>query len=350
MDSISCLKIKLPGNTNSISTFLVQLLEKINNLKTFAILASNTPETLESMVLPVINVFPKLEALEKLVCAGPQLTIAPVLPTSLTYLCICEKILFPLTMIPFDETLSNIVQLNLLFTTERSLRHFERPLLFKLNHIKTFKAKGLVTENLPFITTFVSVNKSLTTLFLSLSFRDCDQLENLLKNMARIECFNLNFVDLPTTATSNSQPLSDFNLSRMLEWAFAYLKSLRVFLFNSPRLFLELSDLVQYLIYQYIFTTKHLDKIYVYDTGDIETFGDLMVMFFSTNRLSYSKWLPPGVELSDFCTVENLAPNNCKSGEGLFTYSYLRLTIDVLVMKKLYVDQLSLESSDMPPE
>lgn len=183
-----------------------------------------------NMLLPVINSFSKLESLEKLTYLGPQLTTSLLSTTFLTFLSITNRILFPLTMVSFGKWLSNLVQLDI-FSTQRSLRYLEHPILFKLDHIKSFMTKSLVTENLPFITTLVSVNKSLTTLCLSLSYKDCDQLQNHLQSMTHIECFDLKLRDFSLTAKSSLKRFDNFYLSSIFQQVFSHLTSLRVYIF-----------------------------------------------------------------------------------------------------------------------
>lgn len=128
LDRINDIKIEISVFTRSIPTFLIQMLRKMKDLKNFFIIVPYTRETSRKLVLPVVTAFAKLESLEKLEYVGPQLTTAPVLPTSLTYLSISDEFLFPLTVVLFDKWLSNIVQLDIFFTTQGSLRYLKRPL------------------------------------------------------------------------------------------------------------------------------------------------------------------------------------------------------------------------------
>lgn len=343
LDNVSFLQVKLAANTASIPNPLLRLLQnmkKLESLMIVVVVEQTQNNYTENAVASLMNTIRPLSCLEKLTYVGPRLSLVPNLPNSVKYLIIDGDLLFPASMPSFDELLANVVQLDLSFATNQSQEYIGHPRLVKLKNIKSFTARGMVAENMAFIKMFVDVNKSITTLSITLLYKSSAKLQTLLPEMGHIECFNINFTGLSETVSSNPGDSSMFNVDRLLEFIFAHLTSLRVLLFNTLPFSISLHSLVKYLIYQYIYSTKHLDRIYIFGTGQIETFGDTRAIFFRESEPFHCDYLPENVNLSEFCKVESLAPNTSNYGGSFYDYSCLRLCLDVFTMKKLFVSRL----------
>lgn len=343
LDNISFLQVKLAANTASIPNPLLRLLQnmkKLESLMIVVVVEQTQNNYTENAVASLMDTIRPLSCLEKLTYVEPRLSLVPHLPSSIKYLIVDGDFLFPASMPSFDELLGNVVQLDLSFATNQSQEYNGHPRLVKLKNIKSFTARGIVAENMAFIKMFVDVNKSITTLSITLLYKSSAELQTLLPEMGHIKCFNINFMGLSETVSSNPGDSLMFNVDRLLESIFAHLTLLRVLLFNTLPFSISLRSLVKYLIYQYIYSTKHLDRIYIFGTGQIETFGDTRAIFFCESEPFHCDYLPENVNLSEFCKAESLAPNISNYGGSFYNYGCLRLCLDVFIMKKLFVSRL----------